>query len=93
MADNTSVNDQITDAVTQTNVKVVGDAPTEAMGNLFDAQTQEPAIAALHEANNQEENDMTAQATTTEGVVTLYSIDTASTGKPSNGLNNGPVKE
>lgn len=31
----TSVNGQITDAVTQANTKVLGDAPAEAMGNLF----------------------------------------------------------
>jgi len=32
----TAVNSQITDAVTQANVKVIGDAPAGAMGSLFD---------------------------------------------------------
>ncbi len=35
MADNTPVNSQITDAVTQTNVKVLGEAPAQAMAVLY----------------------------------------------------------
>jgi len=35
MADTTPVNSQITDAVTQTNVKVLGDAPAQAMATLY----------------------------------------------------------
>ena len=35
MADNTPVNGMITDAVTQANVKVLGDAPAMAMGSLY----------------------------------------------------------
>lgn len=35
MADNTPVNSQITDAVTQTNVKVLGEAPAQAMGMVY----------------------------------------------------------
>ena len=34
MAFPTSVNDQITDSITQANTKVLGDAPAIAMGNL-----------------------------------------------------------
>ena len=35
MADNTPVNSQITDAVTQNNVKVLGEAPAQAMGLVY----------------------------------------------------------
>ena len=35
MAYVTAVNAQITDAVTQTNVKVIGDAPAMAMGTIY----------------------------------------------------------
>jgi len=35
MADNTPVNSQITDAVTQNNVKVVAEAPAQAMGLVY----------------------------------------------------------
>lgn len=35
MADNTPVNSQITDAITQTNVKVLGEAPAQALATLY----------------------------------------------------------
>ncbi len=44
MAFPTSVNDQITDSVTQANVKVLGDSPAMALGNLYQATAQ--ALAA-----------------------------------------------
>lgn len=80
MAYPTSVNDQITDAVTQANVKVLGDAPAIAMGNLFVATSQALANAAHNATTAQQQTNITAQAATTQGVATLYSIDTASTG-------------
>ncbi|MCF6459120.1 RebB family R body protein [Pseudoalteromonas sp. MMG024] len=80
MAFPTSVNDQITDAVTQANVKVLGDAPAMSMGNLFQATSQALANAAHNATTAQQQAAITAQAATTMGVTTLYSIDTASTG-------------
>ncbi len=77
MADNTAVNSQITDSVTQVNTKVLGDAPAIAMGNLFQATSQALGLAALNATNAQQQSNMTAQATTTMGATTLYSIDTA----------------
>ena len=77
MADNTAVNSQITDSVTQVNTKVLGDAPAIAMGNLFQATAQALGLAALNATNAQQQSNMTAQASTTMGVTTLYSIDTA----------------
>ncbi len=47
MAFPTSVNDQITDSVTQANTKVLGDAPAIAMGNLYQATAQALANAAI----------------------------------------------
>jgi hypothetical protein len=78
MAYPTSVNDQITDSVTQANTKVLGDAPAIAMGNLFQATAQALANAAHNAASSQQQSNITAQAATTMGVTTLYSIDTAS---------------
>ncbi len=77
MAANTAVNSQITDSVTQANTKVLGDAPAIAMGNLFQATSQALGLAALNATNAQQQSNMTAQASTTMGVTTLYSIDTA----------------
>jgi hypothetical protein len=79
MSDNT-VNPQITDAITQVNTKVLGSAPAQAMGNLYVATAQALSNAAHNATNNQQQSNITAQASTTSGVATLYSIDTASTG-------------
>jgi hypothetical protein len=79
MSDNT-VNPQITDAVTQANTKVPGAAPAQAMGNLYMATSQALSNAAHNATNSQQQTNITAQAATTQGVATLYAIDTASTG-------------
>ena len=80
MAFPTSVNSQITDSITQANTKVLGDAPAVAMGNLFQATAQALANAAHNATTSQQQTNVTAQAATTMGVTTLYSIDTASDG-------------
>ncbi|AQQ00810.1 glycerol-3-phosphate dehydrogenase [Pseudoalteromonas aliena] len=80
MAFPTAVNSQITDSVTQANVQVLGDAPSIAMGNLFQATSQALANAAHNATSGQQQANITAQAATTMGVSLLYSIDTASTG-------------
>lgn len=80
MAFPTAVNDQITDSVTQSNVHVLGDAPATAMGNLYQATAQALANAAHNATNAQQQSYVTAQAATTQGVVTLFSIDTAAAG-------------
>ncbi len=80
MAFPTSVNNQITDAVTQSNVKVLGDAPAMAMGNLFQATNQALGNAAHNSTYAIQQTNVTAQAATTMGVAILYSLDTASTG-------------
>jgi len=80
MAFPTSVNDQITDSVTQANVKVLGDAPAIALGNLYQASAQALALAAHNATNGQQQTSTMAQAATTMGITTLFAIDTASTG-------------
>lgn len=84
MAFPTSVNDQITDSITQANVKVLGDAPALAMGNLFQATAQALANAAHNATNAQQQTNIAAQAATTAGVAQLYSIETAAAAKVSN---------
>ena len=86
MAFPTSVNSQITDSVTQANVKVLGDAPAMAMGNLFQATSQALSNAAHNATSAQQQTAVTAQAATTMGVATLYAIDTASTGKATSSI-------
>ncbi len=78
MAFPTAVNDQITDSVTQASVKVLGDAPAIAMGNLYQATAQALANAAHNATANQQQAYILMQAATTQGVATLLAVDTAS---------------
>ena len=80
MAFPTAVNNQITDSITQANVKVLGDAPAMAMGNLYQATAQALSNAAHNATNAQQQSYVTAQAATTMGVATLLAVDTASAG-------------
>ncbi|GAB2191744.1 RebB family R body protein [Sessilibacter sp. MAH2] len=92
MAFPTSVNDQITDSVTQANVKVLGDAPALSMGNLFQATAQALGNAAHNATTAQQQTAVAAQAATTMGVATLYSLDTASAGKATQEILSSKVK-
>lgn len=76
----TAVNSQITDSVTQVNTKVLGDAPATAMGNFMIATSQALSNAAHNATSGQQQATITAQAATTQGITTLYSLDTASAG-------------
>jgi hypothetical protein len=73
MADPSAVNSQITDAVTQANVKVLGEAPAIAMGNLYLATSQALSNAAHNATTSQQNNGVTSQAASTLGVNNLYS--------------------
>lgn len=92
MAFPTAVNDQITDSITQANVKVLGDAPAVAMGNLYQATAQALANAAHNATNAQQQSYVTSQAATTMGVATLYSLDTAATGVATADILNPGIK-
>ena len=83
MAFTTAVNSQITDSVTQANTKVLGDAPAVSLGNLFIATSQALSNAAHNATNNQQQSYVTMQASTTQGVSTLYTLDISATGKAS----------
>ena len=80
MAYPTSVNNQITDAVTQANVAVLGLSAAVAMSNLYQATAQALANAAHNATTAQQQANILAQAVTTQGVALLYSLDTASSG-------------
>jgi hypothetical protein len=80
MAFPTAVNDQITDSVSQANVNVLADAPAVALANLYQATAQALANAAHNATHSQQQSYVTAQAATTQGVATLYSLDTAADG-------------
>jgi hypothetical protein len=70
MAQPITVGSQITDSVTQANTKVLGEAPTIAMGNLYQATAQALANAAHDATDAQQQSPVTAQAATTPAEAT-----------------------
>lgn len=88
MALPTAVNDQITDSVTQANVKVLGDAPAMAMGSIFQSLAHSTGILYENAVGAQQQLAIASQASTNHGVIQIYSIDTmagaVATGKIAN---------
>jgi hypothetical protein len=71
MALPTPVNGQITDAVTQANVQVLGSSPAQALGALYQASALALANAAHNATNAQQQTAILAQAVTTRCVQSL----------------------
>lgn len=76
MAFPTAVNDQITDAITQTNVKVLGEAPAFAMGSIYQSMAHSTGILFENAVSSQQQQNMLSQAATNQGVMQIYSVDT-----------------
>ena len=76
MAIPTPVNGQITDAVTQTNVKVLGDGPAMAMGTIFQSLAHSTGFLYENATGSQQQLAIAAQASTNQGVIQIYSVDT-----------------
>lgn len=70
------VSEQITDAVTQSNVKVVGEAPAMAMGSLYQTMSHSTGLMFENSVNSQNQQNILAQTATTQGVMQIYSMDT-----------------
>ncbi|WP_298513114.1 RebB family R body protein [uncultured Kordia sp.] len=70
------VNPQITDAVTQSNVKVVGEAPAMALGNVYQSAAHSTGLMFENAVNAQSQQNILAQTATTQGVMQIYSMDT-----------------
>jgi hypothetical protein len=75
-----TVNGQITDAITQTNVKVLGEAPAMAMGSLYQTIGNSVAMAAANAVYAQQQANVTYQAASTMGVAKLLSLPLTSGG-------------
>lgn len=71
MAFPTAVNSQITDAVTQSNVKVISEAPAMALGNLYQTLAHSTGLAYENAVNQQQNMNTIAQASVTRCVNTL----------------------
>lgn len=68
MAIPTPVNGQITDAVTQANVQVLGDAPAMALGTLYQNAAHAQALLLQNATQQQQNQAVLAQAVTAAAV-------------------------
>ncbi|MCL7753793.1 RebB family R body protein [Polaribacter sp. Z022] len=71
------VNPQVTDAVTQSNVKVVAEAPAMAMGNVYQSLAHSIGILMENAVNQQQQANILSQAVTTQCVTTILATKDA----------------
>ena len=76
MAYPTYVNNQITDAVTQSNVTTLAESAAIATSNLYQAASSALANAVQNATFGQQQGNMVHQAATAQGVNLLYAVDT-----------------
>jgi killing trait domain-containing protein len=74
MAYPTSVNSQITDAVTQQGVSVLANAPAMAMGTIYQSAAHSISILYQNATQAQHQAAICAQAATNQGVIQIYSV-------------------
>ncbi len=70
------VSPQITSAVAQSNVQVVGSAPAMAMGNVYQTAAHSTGLMFENAVNAQNQQNILAQTATTQGIIQIYSLDT-----------------
>lgn len=76
MAFPTAIDSQITDSVTQSNVKVLAEAPAIAMGSIYQTMAHSTGILFENAVAAQQQQNTLAQAAANQGVMQIYSIDT-----------------
>ncbi|MDQ0251786.1 hypothetical protein J2W22_003874 [Sphingomonas kyeonggiensis] len=68
------VNDPITDAVTQTDVKLLGEAPAFAMGSIYQTMAHSTGILFENAVHAQQQQNTLGQAAANQGVMQIYSL-------------------
>ena len=91
MALETSLNSQITDAVTQANVKVLADSPALSLSNLYQMVSQSLGLSAQNAVMSQQQSNIIHQASTTQGVNLIYAVDTAAVADASEKISRADV--
>lgn len=71
MAFPTAVNGQVTDAVTQSNVKVIGEAPAQALSSVHQSLAHSTAIAMENAVTQEQQGTALANAAVTQCVSNL----------------------
>jgi len=93
MAYPTSVNNQITDAVTQSNVKVVAEAPAMAMGAIYQALGHSTGILFENAVAAQQQQNSLSLAAANQGVMQIYALDTTAGAAASEKVAQGGVAD
>ncbi len=87
------VSPAITDAVTQTNVKVVGESPAVALGTLMQSNAHATSIL-LHNAVQMQANQAAANmAATTVGILQLYAGSPVGVAAAARAANQNPLAQ
>lgn len=89
MTDEFYVNSQVTDAVTQTSLKVLGEAPAEAMGVLYQQMAHSIGLALQNVIAQQQHSYSIHNAVTLAASKQLLSSDPAAAAKASQALISG----
>jgi|GEM_PF-198402 len=89
---NNRVAGQITDAVTQANVKVVAEAPAIAMGTIYQSLAQATGLMFTNAIVAQQNHQTLSQAAAAQGVIQLYSVDTIADAAASTSMLEGIVQ-
>ncbi len=72
MADETQVNGQITDAITQTNVKVLGEAPAQSMALVYQTMAHSISLAMENAQQSQGGLQQIGNAVTATAVSMIF---------------------
>ncbi len=76
MAFPTALNSQVTDAVSQSDVKVVGEAPAMGMSSIYQTMAHSTGILFANAVSGQQQMGTLALASSNQGVMQIYSMDT-----------------
>ncbi|WP_081413928.1 RebB family R body protein [Chryseobacterium daeguense] len=75
-----SVNDQITDAVSITNVMNIGEHPAFVYSQVYQTAAHSTGIMFENSINNQNNQNILGQAATAQGIMQIYSLDSTADG-------------
>ncbi|USG63067.1 RebB family R body protein [Sneathiella marina] len=89
MANDTPVNNKITDAVTQSNLTVLGGAPAQSMATAYQMMAQAVGVSMQNAVANQHSMNTIDNAIVSQGIAMLYSIDSVSEVKASQEILSG----
>jgi len=88
-----TVSSQITDAVTQTNVKVVAEAPAVSMGTVYQSMGHSVGILFQNAVSAQQQQNTLAQAAANQGVMQIYTVNTAASAAATEKVSQGGVAD